>query len=111
MENLKKNLIYIIFFPIVIIYFESVLRISVFKTLFDLGYINMILFSVPIGLLMGLLITNFSEKENKIVLILLLILLSTIYIIQYIYYKIFSTFLSLYSFIGASQAMQFGKKL
>ncbi len=111
MENLKKSLIYIIFFPVVIIYFESVLRISVFKTLFDVGYINIILFSVPIGLLMGLLVTNFSEKENKIVLILLLVLLSIIYIIQYIYYKIFSTFLSLYSFIGASQAMQFWEEI
>lgn len=111
MENFKKNLIYIVFFPVVIIYFESVLRISVFKTLFDLGYINIILFSVPIGLLMGLLITNFSEKENKIVLILLLILLTIIYMIQYIYYKIFSTFLSLYSFIGASQAMQFWEEI
>lgn len=111
MENLKKSLVYIIFFPVVIIYFESVLRISVFKTLFDVGYINIILFSVPIGLLMGLLVTNFSEKENKIVLILLLVLLSIIYIIQYIYYKIFSTFLSLYSFIGASQAMQFWEEI
>ncbi len=111
MENLKKDLIYIIFFPVVIIYLESVLRISVFKTLLGSGYINMMLFSVPIGLLMSLLITSFSEKENKIVLILLIVLLSIIYISQYVYYKIFSTFLSLYSFIGAGQAMQFWEEI
>ena len=111
MDDFKKNIRYIIFFPITIIYFESVLKISLFKTLVGTGYLNMLLFSIPIGLLMSLLITNFREKENKIILILLTILLSSIYISQFIYYKIFSTFLSLYSFIGASQAMQFWKEI
>nr|WP_312578292.1 LTA synthase family protein [Sedimentibacter sp.] len=109
MDDFKKNIAYIVFFPITIIYFESVLRISLFNTLIGNGYLNMILFSIPIGLLMSLLITSFRERENKIILILLTILLSSIYIMQYIYYKIFSTFLSLYSFIAAGQAMQFWK--
>lgn len=71
----------------------------------------MVLFSIPIGFLIYLLSTTFNERENKISFILFTALLTIIYGSQFVYYKIFSTFLSLYSFVGTSQAMQFWEEI
>lgn len=111
MNDSKKNTQYILFFPVLIVYFEIVLRIFLFKNLFDVGFLNMILFSIPIGLLIFLLSSSFTEKVNKVIFILFTALLTIIYTSQFVYYKIFSTFLSLYSFVGTSQAMQFWKEI
>jgi len=111
MNVTKKGIYYILFFPILIIYFEIVIKITLFNSLFNEGFLNMVLFSIPIGLLMYLLSTTFNERENKICFILFTVLLTIIYGSQFVYYNIFSTFLSMYSFIGTSQAMQFWKEI
>lgn len=105
-DILKKNKL-IFLFPILILYYEVIIKIAAFKTFFDAGGLIMTMFSIPIGLVIYLLSTLSNEKTNKIVAILFTLLLTCIYITQFLYYKIFSTFLSLYSFIGASDAMQF----
>lgn len=111
MNDSKKNISYIWFFPVLIIYLEIVLKIFIFKTLFNEGFLNMVMFSIPVGLLIHLVTTFFNERENKVSLILFVILLTVIYISQFVYYRIFSTFLSLYSCIGTSQAVQFWKEI
>lgn len=111
MNFTSKNTHYIFFFPVLIIYFEIVLKISLFNNLFNEGLLNMVLFSIPIGLLIYLLSTIFDERENKVIFILFTVLLTIIYCSQFVYYKIFSTFLSLYSFVGTSQAMQFWEEI
>lgn len=105
-DILRKNKL-IFLFPILIVYFELIIKIAAFKTFFDIGVLIMTMFSIPIGLIIYLLSTLSNEKTNKVIAILFILLLTCIYVAQFLYYKIFSTFLSLYSFIGASDAMQF----
>lgn len=102
-----KKLIKVSFMPLLIIYFETVLKITVYDTVFNEGYIFMCLFSLPIGLAFYLITSCFTERTNKIVFIALMGCLTFYYSAQMLYYKIFSTFASLYFFIGAGKAAQF----
>lgn len=106
MNILKQNKS-VLFFPLLIIYFEVLLKLAAFNKLFDPGLALMVLFSIPIGLVMYLLSLSENSKRNKAKVILLLVFLTVIYGAQFIYYKIFNTFLSLYSIVGASKAIQF----
>lgn len=102
-----KKLINVSFMPLLIIYFETVLKIAVYDTVFNEGYIFMCLFSLPIGLVFYLMSSCFKERTNKIVFTVLIGCLTFYYGAQMMYYKIFSTFASLYFFIGAGKAAQF----
>ena len=104
--NLKK-LMNILFLPTLIIYFETALKIVVYETVFNEGYIFMCLFSLPIGFVFYLLFTGFKEKTNKIIFIILMVSLTFFYLAQLLYYKIFSTFATLYFLVGAAKAAQF----
>ena len=96
-----------LFFPGLIIYFETVFKAAIYETVLNSGYIYMCLFSLPIGLVFHLLTTSFKESINKIIFSIILVCLTFCYGAQLIYYKIFSTFASLYFFIGAGKATQF----
>lgn len=106
-----KNLLNVLFIPLLIIYFETVLKTIVYDKVFNEGFIFMCLFSLPIGLAFYLVITSFSEKVNKYLFVALISCFTFYYGGQMIYYKIFSTFASLYFFIGAGKAAQFYKIL
>ena len=108
MDNKVNNIIKLIFFPILIIYFETFLKAFTYETVFNIGYVYMCFFSLPFGLLFYLLSTSFSEKANKILFYLIVSFLSLYYGTQIIYYRIFYTFTSLYSvFVGAGKALSF----
>lgn len=107
MKPYLRNLMKAMFMPLLIIYFETVLKTTVYETVFNEGYIFMCMFSLPIGLALYLLFTSFSEKTNKRVFLLIILCLTFYYGSQMMYYKIFSTFASLYFFIGAGKAAQF----
>jgi hypothetical protein len=111
MNPRMKNLLNVLFMPLLIIYFETVLKTVVYDRVFNEGFIFMCLFSMPIGLVFYLMITSCSEKTNKYLFFALLSCLSFFYGGQLLYYKIFSTFASLYFFIGAGKAAQFYKIL
>ncbi len=98
---------FMLFFPLSIIYMEMVFKISVLKTLFDSGLFYMFLFSVPAGLLIYILSGFFTDKINRIVSISLIAAISLIYIVQVVYYQIFTTFFALFSINGAGQVLQF----
>ncbi|MGD9570181.1 MAG: LTA synthase family protein [Sedimentibacter sp.] len=111
MNTKLKKILYALFMPLLIIYFETVLKAVVYDTVFNEGFIFMCLFSLPIGLFFNLLVTSFSEKTNKYLFVALISCLTIYYAGQMIYYKIFSTFASLYFIIGAGKAAQFYKVL
>lgn len=98
---------FLLFFVASIIYMEIVFKISVFKQLFNIGLVYMILFSIPVGLILYIICTWFSKKLNRIITISLTALLTLIYIVQVVYYQVFTTFLSLFSINGAGQVLQF----
>ena len=101
----------ILYFPISIIYLESVFKIAVFKELFNIGFIYMILFSIPVGILLYLVCSLFNSRANRILSVVLTIFLTFIYIVQAVYYQIFSTFLTLFSLNGTEQVLQFWQEV
>ncbi len=106
--NIKFNkIVQSVFFSILIIYFELIFKIFVFEDLLNISLLNIILFSIPMGLLLCIFSSAFNNKINKIFFILFIFLLTFIYGSQILYNKIFSTFFSMYSVIGASDAIQF----
>ncbi len=98
---------FMIFFPLAIIYMEIVFKISVFKSLFDFGLVFMMLFSVPAGLVLYILSTSFKPRVNRIISIVLTAAVTILYLVQTVYYRIFSTFFALFSVNGAGQVLQF----
>lgn len=102
-----KKIVRILFFPALIVYFETVLKISSYDNVFNAGFIFMCLFSLPAGIVFYMVTSAFSEKKNKVIYIAVTSALTFYYGAQMTYFKIFSTFASLYFFIGASKAAQF----
>lgn len=108
MDNKVNNIIKLILFPILILYFETFLKAFIYETVFNIGYVYMCFFSLPFGLLFYLLSTSFNEKINKILFYTIISFLTLYYGAQIIYYRIFYTFTSLYSIIvGAGKALSF----
>ncbi|EGD48662.1 sulfatase [Ruminiclostridium papyrosolvens DSM 2782] len=101
----------ILYFPISIIYLESVFKIAVFKELLNIGFIYMILFSIPVGILLYLVCSLFNSRANRILSVVLTVFLTFIYIVQAVYYQIFSTFLTLFSLNGTEQVLQFWQEV
>ncbi|EPR13279.1 LTA synthase family protein [Ruminiclostridium papyrosolvens] len=100
-----------LFFPISIIYLELVFKFVVFKELFNIGFIYMVLFSIPAGILLYLVCSLFNSRVNRIISVVLTLFLTFIYIVQIVYYQIFSTFLALFSLNGTDQVLQFWKEV
>lgn len=107
MNSKINKIMHVLFIPVLIIYYETVLKASVYETVFNVGYMYMCLFSLPIGLVFYLFATNFNEKVNKIIFLMIIFCLTFYYGAQLIYFKIFSTFASIYFFVGAGKATQF----
>ncbi len=108
MKNKINNIIKLIFFPILILYFETLLKVFIYEKVFNIGYVYMWFFSIPIGLIFYLFSTGFKEKTNKIIFYSIIIFLTLYYGTQIVYYSIFYTFTSFYSmFVGAGNALQF----
>ena len=103
-QNLNR---FLFFLFIAIIYMEIVFKISVYKEVFDIGLVYMLLFSIPISIVLYILCTCFTKKANRIISIIIMASLTLIYIIQVVYHQVFTTFLSLFSLNGADQALQF----
>ena len=64
MKNKINNIIKLIFFPILILYFETLLKVFIYEKVFNIGYVYMWFFSIPMGLLFYLFSTGFKEKTN-----------------------------------------------
>ena len=102
---------FFLFYPFAIIYLEVVFKIAVFKTLFNAGLIYMVLYSIPSGLLLYILSTFSKRKINRIISIVLTAGVTLIYLIQIIYYHVFTTFFALFSLNGAGQVLQFWREI
>ena len=106
--NTKKNILKGLFFPLLILYYETILKVFIYDTVFNIGYVYMCLFSLPLGLLFYLLTTGFNEKTNKILFYSIISFLTLYYGAQIIYYRIFYTFTSFYSIlVGTAKALGF----
>lgn len=99
---------FILFFPISIIYMEIVFKISVFKTVFNIGLLYILLFSLPIGIILFILSTfSNNKKVNFYFALTSTVMLTLIFIVQVVYNQVFTTFFALFSLNGAGQVLQF----
>lgn len=106
-KMLKRKIHPVIYFIILILYFEILSKHIFCQHLFNIGLLYMLIFSIPIVILFTLLTKSFSNVINKIILFILTII-STIYFeVQFIFYRLFSIPFS-FSTIGlADQALDF----
>lgn len=100
-----------IFFAAFIIYLEAAFKIAVFKSFLNVGLVFMVLFSLPLAFILHILCTCFQEKVNKTIAYIVTLFITLIYIVQVVYYHIFSTFLALFSINGTGQVLQFWQEI
>ncbi len=102
---------FILFYPLSIIYMEVVFKLSVLKTLFNSGLFYMVLFSIAAGLLLYILSTFFKRRVNRIISIIITAAITLVYLVQVVYYHVFTAFFALFSINGAGQVLQFWREI
>ncbi len=92
--QVKKSIYHIIIFPIVLVYFEVLLRAFAKTGIFsDLLY--PVLFGVGAGLFFSCITSVFSEKVNWIISIVLLFIAGVIFIVECLVYRSFHCYMPL----------------
>lgn len=92
-------------FMLFIIYFETIFKIFCFNNLLNISWLYIFVFSIPIVFSLFLLTKLFKERINKILNILFIIAITLTYETHLIFYKLFSTILSLTSLGMTDQAV------
>lgn len=88
-------------------YLESVFRIVFSGKFLSSGLFYSLLFAVPVGVLCYLICTAFKEEKRNTIGCTLLGVITFVFISQFIYYKIFRMFYTLYSASNAGQVFEF----
>lgn len=102
-----KTLCSFALFPITIIYFECIFRLSTQGTFFTFATIPMLLFSVSWGCVLYFFANLFKKaKTKRIITTLLLALCAIPYLVEYFVYRFFNVFYDLNTvFAGAGDAL------
>lgn len=95
-----------LFFTFAFAYLEFLFHLSVYGGI-DSGIVHPLLFAAACGLTLSLLCSFWNRVANAVTAYLLWSIFTVYYIAQFVYYKIFRTFLSLVSIGGAQDAMNF----
>ena len=88
-------------------YLESVFRIAFSGRYLSQGMFYSLLFTIPIGVFCYLICTVFKEKKRNNVGCILIGMITFLFVSQFIYYKIFRMFYTLYSATNAGQVLEF----
>lgn len=94
------------FYIVTINYLELIFSLWTFGGL-SLDFAFVALFSLPAGIIFFILSSVFPSGTNKVAAIILLSLLILVYNIQLIYYDVFKTPMSFFSFTGTGDVLQF----
>ncbi len=105
MKNFKIHPAFI--YTITIIYLEIITKLIMTKHLFNIGILNMLVFTIPIVLLLTLLTKSFSKKINRTISIIIMLIITFIYGAQFVYFILFSVPFSFSSISMADQALDF----
>ncbi|MBI2623097.1 MAG: LTA synthase family protein [Candidatus Liptonbacteria bacterium] len=95
-----------IFFALTVSYFELVYGLWTFRSV-TADYIFAVLFALPAAAAFALASALFSKTANKAAAVLITSVLALMYGVQLVYHYAFNTPFSLYSLIGAGDALQF----
>lgn len=97
----------LIYFWVAIYYLENVFRIMCTGKVFGPGLFYALIFAAPIAILCYLICTAFKENRRNTVGLVLLGIITVLFISQFIYFKIFRMFYTLYSASNAGQIFEF----
>ena len=95
-----------IFFPLAFIYMELLFHIAIYGSAGS-SILHPLTFALACGLTLSALTSFWHRYANAAIAYLLWSIFTIYYIAQFVYYKIFRTFLSLVSIGGAQDAMNF----
>ena len=87
---MKKGLPTIIFYLIIIIFWEMLYRIAVFNDIFNIGLFHILTFLIPLTLFLTLLSRLFTPTINKIFTWLMMLFLTFLYAGQFLFITMFS---------------------
>lgn len=105
---IRHRLFFYFFFSIV--FMETFTKWATLGNVFNIGYLHMVLFSIPIAFFMYVFANLLGPKGNRRIACVELTLVTVIFGVQVGYHHIFSVFFTFYSIIGAEKAMQFWKE-
>ncbi len=104
---MKKPFSLIIYYFLVIIYFEICYKFLIFGSIFDNGFLYICLFSFLISIFLTFFSRLSSAKINRKIVLLILIVLTIMFSGNFIYYRLFSVPFTFQITSMAGQAMQF----
>lgn len=96
-----------IFYTIIILYLEVLLKLVMTKQLFNLGLLYLVIFTIPIILLLTILTKSFNPKVNRILSIIMVLIITILFGVQFVYFTLFSVPFSFSSIGMADQALDF----
>src|SRR5699024_1690468 len=100
------KILLLVYFILLFIYEETVFHLFVFEN-FTINYLYIILFSIPIGSICYLLSNLLKGKWNRIPSYIFISLVIFLFISNFIYYKVYLSIISLYSFLNGNQVLGF----
>lgn len=101
----------LLYWVFVIISFECIYKMTIFKNIIDSDFNEMILFCLPIAVIIYMVTTAFSEKINKIISTLLLTFLYFIFFAQMVYFQVYNSVFSVYSMTNGGQVFEFWRTI
>lgn len=96
-----------IFYTIIILYLEVLLKLVMTKQIFNLGLLYLVIFTIPIIVLLTILTKSFNPKVNRVLSIIIMLIVSILFGVQFVYFTLFSVPFSFSSIGMADQALDF----
>lgn len=107
---IKKNMLFV-FNVIMMIFLDLTFKTFVFKNIFTLSTIFIILFDIVIAAFITLLESLFNNTVNKIVTIFITFLIWLLFVSQFVYYQYYETIFSIYSMFYGAQVFGFADSI
>jgi len=105
MKKYKVNPI--VYFTIIILFFELLSRKIIIGTIFNNNLIYLLFFSVPVILFFSFFTKVFNDKVNRVLIYVITVILTIYFETQFIFFKLFSTPFSFHTLGLANQALDF----
>ena len=102
-EKIESLLLYFIVF----LYLEIVFKIIIFKEIFTINIINILLFVIAYSLVIKFIASLFNDKVNKVLFFIFAFLTSFMYALQLFVYKTFGFFFDLTLLGATGQVIEF----
>jgi len=104
-EEKVRNYATIFFFPIVIIWLESVLKLACGQELMNGSMFFVVLFSLSLSGVLTTLCTLFGEKFNRVIVNIITIALSVLFCVQIVSFNLTGNFLTFSHYIPTQQSL------